>query len=642
MGWQAATDDRGVVLGALCRDGPVLKAFGVNTDGIQDGSASSVAIAFLRLLAGDTVATSSGSFAETRDSVLELVEPALGELDNLDLSALASWITSLDTPPAPDEAAERFWEVFAPDSAGVLDRWEQAVDALRSRRLVIVEDEPIDVTDTGSNSILFTANVLLTAPHGATVEQQRWFYDHPQIWGSGREANEIVHGLVGLDEAVAFEKERGTIAGDERIPIVLSVSVTHDSLEQDARDEVDRCVEMAGPLDNLAVYLFTEADARLLVNESLSPAIDADPGDLDVFGVSGAYGRHYSFLKAIAALWNVAIDPRINRTFKIDLDQVFPEQELVDETGLSAFELLSSPRWGAKATDTSGRRLALGMCAGALVNEADLDRGLLTADIDRPTSQPTLPDLLFRKSVTQALSTEAEMLDDGDTPQGAVRQRVHVTGGTTGITVDALRIYRPFTPSFISRAEDQAYILSVLGGPEPWLRTVHIPCLFMRHDKASVAAGAASGAAIDTAIGDYERTILFTGYARALEPVDTSWLSPFTGSYISRAPVAVTLIRLMIDVIDRSQHGDEAAASELLVRGVARIARAYGLALAPGNDLDRRIEQERLGWDRFYTAVEAIEHRPDLRDLARSIIKSTRLVQCFESESSSSPFWADG
>lgn len=53
----------------------------------------------------------------------------------------------------------------------------------------------------------------------------------------------------------------------------------------------------------------------------------------EVFGVDGEYGRHYSFLKAIAPLWQIIADRRKIGTFKIDLDQVFPENELAGETG---------------------------------------------------------------------------------------------------------------------------------------------------------------------------------------------------------------------------------------------------------------------------------------------------------------------
>jgi hypothetical protein len=74
----------------------------------------------------------------------------------------------------------------------------------------------------------------------------------------------------------------------------------------------------------------------------------------------------------------VLVDPGIKATFKIDLDQVFPQAVLVAETGSSAFEHLGSPLWGARGRDAEGRPIELGLLAGALVNEADIGRGLFT------------------------------------------------------------------------------------------------------------------------------------------------------------------------------------------------------------------------------------------------------------------------
>ena len=59
------------------------------------------------------------------------------------------------------------------------------------------------------------------------------------------------------------------------------------------------------------------------------------------------------------------IDDRIRATFKIDLDQVFPQDELVSETGKSAFEHFKTDLWGAWGVDSSGNHVELGMIAGS-------------------------------------------------------------------------------------------------------------------------------------------------------------------------------------------------------------------------------------------------------------------------------------
>ena len=63
-------------------------------------------------------------------------------------------------------------------------------------------------------------------------------------------------------------------------------------------------------------------------------------------------------------------------------------------------------------------------------------------------------------------------------------QRIHVTGGTTGITVESLK-WTPFTPSFVNRAEDQAFVISSINENE-YLSHYHANNLIMRRYKHSL------------------------------------------------------------------------------------------------------------------------------------------------------------
>jgi hypothetical protein len=58
-------------------------------------------------------------------------------------------------------------------------------------------------------------------------------------------------------------------------------------------------------------------------------------------------------------------DPELKATFKIDLDQVFPQTELIEQTGASAFEHFQTPLWGATGLDAEGQPIELGMIARA-------------------------------------------------------------------------------------------------------------------------------------------------------------------------------------------------------------------------------------------------------------------------------------
>ena len=169
-------------------------------------------------------------------------------------------------------------------------------------------------------------------------------------------------------------------------------------------------------MHNIDVYVFSEADTRRLVDDILAPAAIRYLGGADsqelltVFGVDGEYGRHYSFLKAIAAFWQIVMEPEIKATFKIDLDQVFPQKELVEQAGASAFEHFTTPLWGAKGFDAEGRPIELGLIAGALVNEDDIGNSLFTPDVGEPNRDIFSDEHVFFSMLPQALSTETEMM----------------------------------------------------------------------------------------------------------------------------------------------------------------------------------------------------------------------------------------
>lgn len=570
----------------------------------------------------------------------------------------------------PPDWIESFWSVFCPQAVGVASHWEERVRGLREGRTVHGLSLCPDPLQRPAEEILFSANVLLTVPpkevdpstlglddamlHGviqALSEEQAYWYDHPVPIGAPPGKNEILHGLRGLSETLAFEKKRGTAAPADRLDVVLSVSVTHPSLHGLAREYIEHEVSREPRIRDLDLHVFTEEDTTRLVEDFLCPAArrfgpeGAEPGlFFEIFGVDGPYARHYNFLKAVSALWQVARDPGVRATFKIDLDQVFPQKELVGEMGVSAFELLCTPLWGARGKDPQDRDISLGMIAGALVNEADIHRGLFTPDVTLPAG-PWPPDRwVFTSQVPQALSTEAEMMAcyDGPFLDGTSRclSRVHVTGGTTGIRVESLRRHRPFTLSCIGRAEDQAYLMSVLGSPDnPCLRYAHIPGLIMRHDKHAFAREAIRAAAAGKVVGDYERMLLFSGYAEALpRPAEEvrSCLDPFTGCFISALPASTALLCLALKALSCREGIQDASGirpEELLRLGARRLGPLLERRERDPDWMARSCETERRAWQAYYDILERVEAEAQkgkaeairLVEKARGIVEETRV-----------------
>jgi len=602
------------------------------------------------------------------DSAMKQDKALGGRFDRLGDALLAH---DSEQRPGPTDLIEAFWEVFCPQAAGVRADWEARIQGLREDRTVRDLSLCPDPLVRPSREVLFSSNVLLTVPPGdvrpselelreeirrgltqALEEDQAYWYDHPVQIGTAPEQNEILHGLKGLSDTLAFEKKRGTARPEDRLEVVLSVSVTHPSLHSVARAYIEEEVSRETGIRDLDLYVFTENDTARLVEDFLCPAArqfgleGADP-DLfpGIFGVDGPYARHYNFLKAIAAFWQVVKNPGIRATFKIDLDQVFPQEELVHTMGASAFELLCTPLWGAHGRDAQDRPVSLGMIAGALVNQGDIHKGLFTPDVTLPEGPWTPDRWVFASQVPQALSTVAEMMTrygssslDGQTQ---CLSRIHVTGGTNGIRMESLRRHRPFTLSCIGRAEDQAYLMSVLGGPdEPLLRYAHVPGLIMRHDKHAFAGEAIRTAAAGKVVGDYERMLLFSHYAGALPwPIEEthSCLDPFTGCFALSLPFTTALLCLALKSLSLTAHNTDPGGihpDELLRLGARRLGPLMDSHEEDPEWMGRAYDTERRAWHAYCDILDRVEEEAkkqsveakELIEEARAMIENTRVA----------------
>lgn len=613
-----------------------------------------------------------GSLKETAQFYMDGIERIVREIGrarcrddvfNDSFTALYDWATD-DDKRNSNAAAEKIWAVFFPEAVGLRGDPGRQIDALREKRTVEISSLNPDPISDPCRQILFTANVLLTLPAAGVrlrtlpisedlqkmlapvlKEPQQYWFDHPIQIGVSPECNEVLYGLRGLEQALAFEQGRGNVDRDARLTCILSVSVTHSGLHAFSKRYLREEIQRYDGFKRLDIYMFSETDTGRIVNEILAPAarhyLNVDPAEelLSVFGVDGEYGRHYSFLKAVTALWQVFVKPEVKATFKIDLDQVFPQKELVEQTGASAFEHFKTPLWGAKGIDAAGAVVDLGMIAGALVNETDIHRSVFTPDVSFPARSPAFDDYIFFNQLPQAVSTRAEMMTryGTDALDGRQRciQRIHITGGTNGILFESLFKYRPFTPSFIGRAEDQAYLLSVICRDAGRLTYVHKDGLIMRHDKEAFAQQAIESARIGTLIGDYVRILFFSAYARVLSEditVIKKTFDPFTGCFISKIPETIVMLRFALKAASFFAAGKSSQGVDFVTRGAGRLRNAF--AFIRNGTLEQQYERQRSGWNLFYdtlTAVrEALEKEEDfakhLKEKTLAIIRHCRIT----------------
>jgi hypothetical protein len=579
--------------------------------------------------------------------------------DEIQANTDAAFQAALETL-SKNPTLENSWKLFFPQASGILENPDEKIKALRQKRKVTItklHDKPIQDV---AKEILFTSNILLTLPPASkniddlgfsqtltqqlkevAKEKQKYWYDHPIQMGVEIEKNEAIYGLIGLNEAIAYEKEQGSMPQDAKINCLLSVSVTHDGLTNLAKEYLEGELQKVTNIDNLNIFVITEADTDAIIQTLLKPAakaynISGIEDISEIFGVDGEYGRHYSLLKAIAALWQVLIDPKTQATFKFDLDQVFPQKELISQSGMSAFEHFKTPLWGATGLDSDNHPIELGMIAGALVNQSDIAQGLFTPDVTFPKSKATGSQYIFYSALPQALSTQAEMMlryEDGlyDGKTNCI-QRIHVTGGTNGIRIESLRKHRPFTPTFIGRAEDQAYILSVLFCKQKEnLRYLHKDGLIMRHDKYAFAGESIQAAHLGKMVGDYVRILYFSHYVHALPWQSTqtkSTIDPFTGSFVSEIPFSVVALRMALETASYFAQDEEEEGTAFLKLGVQRISETITTLHDTPSYLTKRFEKEKDGWDCYYDILDALEKGDKTTQILQE--KARKLIERFQ------------
>ncbi len=520
------------------------------------------------------------------------------------------------------DSAYPLWSLFSPEAIECEQQPQKVRKKLQQARTLtdLTLDEAV-ISDV-AEQVLFTSNVLLGVPlegddvrhlalgsdfHNtlqyAQSQPQEYWYDHPIPVGISAEENEILYGLDHLDKALAVEVERGNLKLGQKLTVALSCSVTHSALADIAKQYVEYEIQTHLDLKHIEVAVFGENECRAILKAIFPQASEHLEG---VFGVNGAYGRHYTFLKAIAPLWQKAVGSKLKATFKIDLDQVFDQTMLIRDSGKSAFEHFLHSNWGATARDSDGNKVSLGMLGGGLVNESDAHRGLFTADVKLPNGQDyAMFEQLFCARWGQALSTQEEIIS-----QREDFQRVHVTGGTNGILIDSLYTYQPFTPTFIHRAEDQAFILSALANPveQHYLVYSHQPGLIMRHDKDAFAGRVMQVSEAGKVLGDIERVLLFSGYAQQ-HPLGMDLLKhklyPFTGTFISKMPVSLALLRFMLEGCYKDAN--------YLDSGAHRLIKCLDFCQ---NRLADEVRSNQQGWKEYYSALKVMT----LSDEAKQIV----------------------
>jgi hypothetical protein len=415
-------------------------------------------------------------------------------------------------------------------------------------------------------------------------------YDHPvHLFESGKN-HELESCLRELDGDLSFEKERGVLPEDYRLPILLSVSVTHEGIDELTGRWIYRLVEKAG-YRHLRLIVLTEGLCRRIREELFG-------GKFELFSVFGKYGRHFNALKYGQLLLEKALGVRAG--FKLDTDEGIRSRELYKRTGRTWFETMCHPYWGGSAKDSEGKEVDLAVNEGEYVNSTDIERlgyndALRCPDVAVPDTW-TGTTMFFQKGFAHGRATA--LYNRFETVEEGISHPV-VKGGGYGITNDGLRKAAPFTFSWVGRAEDQQFYFSGLRGG---LRGIFHPNLRIAHYKASVA-GAEKKTAAGRFLGDMYRLIIFShlverwGVKELIDPMPGVFAGP-----LARAQAALSLLYKSCEF---AAEGNVEAARYLLGEGAQELVELEDRI--DDGTVDRLVDEEAGEWRRFIEELEKVD-----------------------------------
>ncbi|RKX79732.1 MAG: hypothetical protein DRP87_02155 [Spirochaetes bacterium] len=428
-------------------------------------------------------------------------------------------------------------------------------------------------------------------------------YDHPVPLFEKDEQHELLNCLDELDRDLAFEKEMGVLPEDHRVMVILSISVTHEGLDEIAGKWI-KSLLCCKNYRNIRLIMLTEDSVRRIKEMLLG-------GDLSVYSVFGKYAVHFNALKYTQLLLGKAYGIRAG--FKLDTDEGIRSRDLYMVSGKTWFQTLCHELWGGTARDWKGREVTLAVNEGEYINQKDIERlgyedAFRKPDVAVPTSFVG-EDIFFNKKYAHgkatALYNKFEKLSDH------ISHPV-VKGGGYGITNDGLRDAVPFAYSQVGRAEDQQFYAT---GLHFGIRGIFHPDLRIAHYKGKVAS-AEKRTETSRFLGDMYRLILFTHLTEFINVKEE--IDPMPGIFASRLARAQVFFRLLHRSLKLLSEGRRGEALYLLTDG-RRELRELRVQI-DGGFVRERWMQERAQWEEFVRRVNSLDESSVRNGLKKFLI----------------------
>ena len=433
------------------------------------------------------------------------------------------------------------------------------------------------------NQVVLQLNALYTAPQ--TIPQSlpsslalEWEklknntedkiadYDHPVAIFEQEENHELINCLTELNEEIEFEMKQGVLSKQDRMPVLISVSVTHKHLDRLCGDWIEWLLKKH-QYEHLKCVVLTEDKIYTIKNSLLKK-------DYPIYTVLGKYAAHFNALKYSQLLFEKAYGIRAG--FKLDTDEGIRSRDLFAATGKTWLQTMCHDLWGGEGTNDRGEKYYLGFNEGEYVNKADIDelgyaRALRTPDVKPPKSYQG-SEIFFSKAFAHGRCTS--LYNQYQSLEDHISHPV-VKGGGYGITNEGLRKTAPFTFSKVGRAEDQQFYFSGLAGA---CRGIFHPDLRIAHYKSS--GGAVAQAEEKTVatrfIGDMYRLIIFS---HIIQLLPEKWhhadknklkreIDPMPGVFAGRMSILQAFLNLHYKAYWFSSQGKAPLAEQLLTQGM--------------------------------------------------------------------------
>lgn len=548
--------------------------------------------------------------ARFRQILTEEIETAQTEAEEL-LGKTSGVIQNLwerlfaETSAAPEddhlreklaEAAGKLWlPELGMEDAEILQRWilkdpRENPHPLKPEEVVLqlnaLYTEPEDIPSAAWEKVLKEA-YQAASPEDRETQAE---YDHPVPLFAPPKEHELEGCLAELEGDLAFEKDQGTLPRDHKMPVIVSVSLTHPYLDGPAERWLRELLKKE-EFQHLRVLFLTEE-----VLTKYQSTLFQSP--YPVFTVMGRYSRHFNTLKYAQLLMEKGFG--IRGGFKLDTDEGIRSRELFESTGKTWLQTLCHPYWGGSARDWKDRPVVLGINEGEYVDSRDIERlgyksALREPDVKLPASRLG-EELFFPKGIAHARATA---LYNREGSWDRLLSHPVVKGGGYGITNDSLRGARPFAHSRVGRAEDQQFYFSALPSG---VRGVFAPDLRIAHYKSSVAKSEEKTEA-SRLLGDMARLILFHHLITELGIKED--LDPMPGVFASPLARPQALFHLLYRCWCFHRRGKETTARVLLVRGVPEL-RQLREEIGDGTIL-REWEEEGRQWESLVKEIDRLD-----------------------------------